>query len=218
MVKAINITGVMSPFSLPSIASPIDKDPPKKPSGFYGYAEFNKIRLFWNRANDNTVIGYRVYRKVGKEGKFECLTEFPISSDSLLTFTDKNVKPIIIYYYYVVSVDKVGNESEPTQILALSIPDLLPPPPSNLRLSITKNGILIEWDPIYGSNVIGYHIYRQISKGKFMKISEKVIPRDVTNYLDNKIEQGKPHYYYVVSVSFGGSESERSKIVYLKVK
>ena len=218
MVKAINITGVMSPFSVPYIASPIDKEPPMKPNGFYGYAEFNKIRLFWNNANDNTVVGYRVYRKAGQERKFECLTEALIPAYSTLTFTDRNVKSTIVYYYYVVSVDKAGNESEPTQILNFSLPNQLPQPPSNLRLSIAENGILLEWSPIYGGDIIGYHIYRRIPKGKFIKISEKLVPRDVTNYLDNKVERGMRYYYYIVSVSSAGIESERSKIIYLKYK
>lgn len=215
MIKTINTTGLTGPFSVPAVVSPIKISPPEPPLGLYSHVELGLIRLFWKGAEDSTVVGYKVYKKISPEGEFELITEKSLSPFTL-SYEDRGVEPGKVYFYYVTALDRWGNESKPGMVLRISMPLPLLPPPSNLRARNTEEGILIKWDKVIVKGVSGYKIYKRVQGGDFILINEKPVPPERNSYLDKEVKEGIKYFYAITTLSISGLESDKSAEVYLK--
>ncbi len=101
-------------YAIPKIAPPTNVT--AKHYGTY-------VKLVWEHSIDfttNDFMMYKIYRSNDKNVQF-----VSVSTTVSNEYQDVNVEKNV-YYYYVVSVDKDGIESEPSNI-AEAIPDLLPP-------------------------------------------------------------------------------------------
>lgn len=85
-------------------------------SGLYGKAGENYVDLYWVNPIDEDFAGVKIYRSSqdGQLGEEQALIKGGQSS-----FTDNAVLPGLTYYYTVVAIDELGNESE-TKTLTLS--------------------------------------------------------------------------------------------------
>lgn len=94
----------------------VDNIPPKTPSQF-GIVNTEKyIQLKWTYPNPESDFDHFViYRSIKETTGFEKLDT--INTLGFFDDIQYNAQPNIDYYYYVTSVDKLGNESEPTVVL-----------------------------------------------------------------------------------------------------
>ena len=77
------------------------------------------VVLYWNKNTEPDIDKYRVYRK--REGQ---LNFNQIGSTTDTTFTDNNFPRLgCWYYYYVTAVDLANNESNPSNIIRVWVPD-----------------------------------------------------------------------------------------------
>ncbi len=87
---------------------------PPPPTGLTALVETGAVRLVWDPVEAPDLAGYKVYRTEGTGiEQLRPIGTIPLTSQ-LLTATnyrDTGVNPGISYYYEVVSVDKIGNES-----------------------------------------------------------------------------------------------------------
>lgn len=111
-VSTIYSAGVFSDNS--NIVSVNIKDifPPDIPENLTVFKGAGFLVLTWEIVSDKDLAFYRVFRRRGKSGQFE-LFEDKIEKNQ---FKDKNVKKGNKYFYYVISVDLNGNESDSSQI------------------------------------------------------------------------------------------------------
>ena len=104
----------------------LDQSNPTTPGSFTATkaSSGRRVNLSWARSTDNdTLIGYRVYRKVGT-GSYSLLYTSTCSS-ATCTYTDPpsgNLTNDRTYTYYVVSYDAAGNTSAATVERAISFP------------------------------------------------------------------------------------------------
>ena len=102
-------------YGIPKIAPPTNVT--AKHYGTY-------VKLVWEHSIDFTThdfMMYKIYRSTDKNVQF-----VSVSTTVSNEYQDVSVEKNVYYYYYVVSVDKGGIESEPSNI-AEAIPDLIPP-------------------------------------------------------------------------------------------
>jgi hypothetical protein len=105
--------------------TPRDTFPPAAPTGLVvalvpqqaGTA--GQLELSWAISPETEVAGYNVYRSEQPGARGERL-----NSELLLTpaFRDMNVEPGHRYLYTVTAVDRFGNESAPSEVVAESVP------------------------------------------------------------------------------------------------
>jgi len=92
-------------------ASPIDMTPPDVPTGVRATATTAGNRVYWDRPDDMSVAGHRVYRRVVGQGAAEQIGEVGMPSS---IFLDEAVPENATVYYSVTAIDgaEPANESK----------------------------------------------------------------------------------------------------------
>lgn len=98
--------------------APKDIFPPNPPEGITLAATPTSISIFFASNIETDVVGYKIYRSTDQTN-WQSLTEKPIETN---TFQDTKVESGKTYYYYLIAVDKFGNESEKSEIVNETIP------------------------------------------------------------------------------------------------
>ena len=93
----------------------IDTFPPAAPSDLQVVRAGSQVRLQWRATADTDLLGYRIYRHSlpmppTVDDTWDVLTPAPVGSTR---FLDSTTESGVRYVYAVVSVDKMGNTSEP---------------------------------------------------------------------------------------------------------
>lgn len=97
---------------------PKDVFAPKPPEGITLAATPTTISIFFASNTEKDIAGYKIYRSTDK-ANWQLLTEKLLGIN---TFQDTKVESGKTYYYYLIAVDKFGNESEKSEIVDETIP------------------------------------------------------------------------------------------------
>jgi hypothetical protein len=97
---------------------PKDTFPPNSPNSLTIAATPNSISIFFVPNSERDLAGYKVFRSTDKEN-------WQLQTENLLqttTFQDTKIESGKTYYYYLIAVDKFGNESEKSEIVSEIVP------------------------------------------------------------------------------------------------
>ena len=120
VVQAVEKTGtgeVESELAEEKSVTPIDTFPPAVPKGLNAVAAGEKIELVWDRNTEPDLAGYRLYRALG-DGKLEKIADIQDTP----SYSDSKVESGKRYRYAVSSVDKLNNESNPSEPVEITAP------------------------------------------------------------------------------------------------
>jgi hypothetical protein len=95
-----------------------DRFAPPVPQGLVALSEEGRVRLVWQESAVPDLAGYRIYRR-GPDGE-----EFRPLPGELVTATehaDRDLAPGATYRYRVTAVDRLGNESRPSETVTAVI-------------------------------------------------------------------------------------------------
>jgi hypothetical protein len=98
--------------------TPKDTFPPSSPTAITIAASPNSIAIFFVANLEKDIAGYKIYRSNDK-------VTWQLMTDKLLetnTFQDTKVESGKTYFYYLIAVDKFGNESEKSEIVSEVVP------------------------------------------------------------------------------------------------
>lgn len=102
----------------PVSVTPVDTFPPAIPRGLNAVAGLTTIELSWDPNTDTDLAFYRVYRAGGAEGGFALLADKVTAP----AYSDRQVQSGKPYRYRVRSVDRLGNESRPSDAVQATAP------------------------------------------------------------------------------------------------
>ncbi len=97
---------------------PKDTFSPNSPASITIAATPNSISIFFVPNSELDLAGYKVFRSTDKE-KWALQTEKLLETT---TFQDTKIESGKTYYYYLIAVDKFGNESEKSEIVSEIVP------------------------------------------------------------------------------------------------
>ena len=144
-----------------------DTRAPRTPTGFSAIADTGAIRLSWNAVDDADLLGYVLERASDKR----LSTRFKLHDDYLTdtTFIDSLPRESQTFYGYVVrAVDASYNMSAPTELLALRLPDVTPPPAPFIRrfeqISESRE-LVVEWTSVAAADLAAYRL-KILNKGR----------------------------------------------------
>ncbi len=98
--------------------APKDIFPPNPPEGITLAATPSSISIFFILNVETDVVGYKIYRSTD-ETNWQLLTDKPITTN---TFQDTKVESGKTYYYYLIAIDRFGNESQKSEVVSETIP------------------------------------------------------------------------------------------------
>ncbi|GEM_PF-4683843 len=89
-----------------------------RPTGLLalGHGHRASLSLFWEPVDDSRVAGYRVYRKDPSQEEFE-----PVGANFESGWTDLFARRDVAYQYYVTAYTASGQESAPSEVLAITM-------------------------------------------------------------------------------------------------
>ena len=96
--------------SEPDSGYSIDNLIPTTPGGLFAVFSNNKIKLSWNKIQDEDFNYFKIYRGLNEITDVTNLTAYATSTDS--QFVDANISTNLKYYYTITAVDFSGNESK----------------------------------------------------------------------------------------------------------
>jgi hypothetical protein len=120
IIQGVRKTGsgeVESDLSAEQTVTPIDVFPPAVPKGLNAIAAAENIELVWERNTESDLAGYRLYRAVS-DGKLEKIADIPDAP----SYSDRKLESGKRYRYAVSAVDRLGNESSPSEPVEITAP------------------------------------------------------------------------------------------------
>lgn len=192
-----------------------DEVPPQPPHSLTGNIDRNGMLLLqWEAPSDEDIRGYQVFYSNSlsttfgvKPGEYLPNTHF-VDSLTLQTLSED-------IYYYVIAIDWSYNQSEPSEILQVKKPDIIPPDPSIFtNYKVSEEGIFMEWKASTSADVTDIILKRKVADGPY----ETVIEFDPSNssYLDQNVDEGVVYEYKLITIDDDGLETECEKHLVLE--
>ncbi len=120
VVRSVSLgTGGLQVESVNSNAisvSPVDTFAPSAPGKISIAPAANRLALFFPANPERDVVGYYVYRSADPQTPKDRWTKLTPNLLTRTTFQDEAVESGKKYYYYVVAIDKAGNQSPPSDV------------------------------------------------------------------------------------------------------
>lgn len=185
---------------------------PVAPTGLTAAAvSAGQVDLQWADNADNEK-GYKVERKDGVNGTYRQIATL---GANITSYSDKNTKALITYYYRVRAYNDKGNSAYTDEVM-VSTPPNPPAAPSNLlAFSLTSSKVMLTWRDKSGNEDF-FHIERaKAKKGPFVEVAK--VGRNTPLYVDEKLTANTT-YYYRVRASNEGGYSKYSNIVSVRTR
>jgi fibronectin type 3 domain-containing protein len=205
--------------SITTYSELVDSVPPLPPQGVAGIIDSTgKVMMRWNRNSDKDLEGYRVYSS--NNPRFEFILETPaVLKDT--TFVDTiNIKTLTREIYYKVrAIDVRQNQSEFSEMLTITRPDVIPPvSPVIKSIEEQKGSISMTWVNSSSSDVVFHRIYRKEKRDSLFRELVKLerVPDVRSTYVDKSVNPGKEYIYFVKAEDNSGLFSPPSKAVACK--
>jgi hypothetical protein len=213
-VTAINMYGESKP-SVIMLAYARDTTKPLKPTNLIVKVKPGLVSLKWDIVKDKNLAGYRVYVSMDENAAQWSLINKDILKTNYFDHNRSKTLSRFPYYYRVSAVDKTFNESYPSKIVKVKLPDVTAPrQPFIKEFKAYVSKIIIEWNKIIVYDLDGYNVYRKVDK-KLVKLNKKLLKNSM--FIDNKPLEGA-NEYVITAVDKSGNESVKTnnKVVYLK--
>jgi len=218
-IRAVGKDGA-SRESFAVLVQPDDNTPPAIPKELNGKIDsLGVVRLQWDADTDRDLAGYHVFRGVEKGEELVRLTPQAITVPQ---FTDtvqlQNLNSKV--YYYVTAIDKRENQSNPSEILELTKPDIIKPEaPVFSGYKLGSDTIQLSWTKAYGDSIAIHRLYRQSldDKDTAWKLIYEVkdVQPDYT-YIDRNVTANHRYKYYLQAIKRNGLASDRSQEITLQ--
>ncbi|MBK9151271.1 MAG: hypothetical protein IPM26_09805 [Saprospiraceae bacterium] len=183
-----------------------DSIPPDAPQGLTGLIDSTgRVLLRWNRVEDPSLIGYRVYFSNSPDHTF-IMRDGDLITDTFYTekITLRTLSEKILYR--VAAVDAGYGHSALSEVLELKKPDIIPPAPGVFKTWIMdKNRITLTWAPSSSEDARTQQIWRKKSGEVWQMLAS--LPMNELSYTDRNLESDTEYSYALKAVDDDGLES-----------
>jgi fibronectin type 3 domain-containing protein len=196
-VRAVDAAGNVSDPSNTATATVPDAQKPTAPSNLLATRNgASQVDLTWQASSDNVgVTGYRIFRGA---------TQIATVGGTTLSYSDTGLATGT-YSYTVRAVDAAGNESDPSNVSSVTVPDSQKPtPPGNLSATaVSPSQIDLSWQSSSDNvGVTGYRVFRGATQIASLGAS-------ATSHSDTGLAAGT-YSYTVNAVDAAGNVSDPS--------
>lgn len=206
---SVSEAGIQSPSSDTLFVFLEDTKPPDPPGPVETVVERGRVSLYWPKSKEEDVIGYEVERSSDDLFRSRLLLTNDIIPDTVFIDTLPE-KSETTYGYFVYSVDRSYNRSEPSEMVKAKLPDRMPPSvPVMTGLESSGKLVKLSWTKSTESDLRAFKIYGSISSAS----SLKAIDISLVNSYTDTLESSGTYYYAVSAIDSAGNESGRSGVL-----
>lgn len=196
------------------LVQPIDSIPPAIPTGLIGQIDSTGVaHISWKTNTEKDLLGYRVLRANTPNEEFVGITKGEITTNTFQdTLSLKSLNNKI--YYQIIAEDFRHNISEPSEILVLDKPDIIPPTAPIFTNYSTENGtIKIEWIRSYSEDVATHQLFRKEKETNTPWQLIYTSKDTLQSYTDQKVEKNKTYQYAIYAIDQSGLQSAPSTFI-----
>lgn len=125
-IRSVSVDGSGNPVESTesNIVNVFAKDifPPAAPTAVTIGAAPNNLSIFFAENSEKDIDGYKIFRSSEKDLPLSGWQNLTLELLKTNTFQDTKVEPGKTYYYYLVAVDKSGNQSRPSEVVSETAP------------------------------------------------------------------------------------------------
>jgi hypothetical protein len=197
-IRAVDLHGNRSPWSLPLRVELPDVVPPQRPQLEEAIPGDGVITLRWSQPQvESDVAGFYILRRQD-DSRDVVMTPKGLPAHAR-SFTDSSVRAGVFYCYAVVAFDSAGNRSRPSRRISAQCYDTRTPPvPEIDTIVVTADGVTVTW------RYVGYvaegtvAIVERSSDGETFAPISPLLPASTTRYTDGSTEITEAYYYRVI--------------------
>ena len=175
------------------------------------------VYLSWKLNKSATASGISKFAVWRKDSAWVYINDVTATSDSSYTVVVPTIFDSTIFNGIHYSTFKVSSHSSDPSVFAMSLPDsgysvdnLRPQTPDSLQVLASQQAIVLGWSKSVDKDFLYFEVYRD-STDKLDLTNDKPIAYVTSNsFVDSKIVDGKPYYYWVAAVDFSGNQSNLS--------
>ncbi|MBI4895247.1 MAG: hypothetical protein HY831_02010 [Candidatus Aenigmarchaeota archaeon] len=207
-VKAVDSVGNKGDFSEAIYVDTPDVSPPNEINDLFAKGiSGGRIVLNWSKPYENTQLDYYlVYRSISSN--FSNVSYYSnISSEG---FLDQNISDNVVYYYFVISVDRSGNSAKMSNLVYASSDATAPKRIDNLAAYLGYNGtVKLSWKTDCNCS---FRVYKSVFPINSIKDLEGLsfVETKEMNYSD---KLSSSYYYAVVAFDEFMNSANISNIV-----
>jgi subtilisin family serine protease/chitodextrinase len=208
-----NLFSVSAP-SAPLTFAP-DTSPPDKPYNVTSKEQWNRLDISWQMVGDNYGVAYykilRNGQEIGRASDYQDNWSNPELSGKIV-YRDNDVQPRQQYSYQIVSVDKSGNASAPSDARSFAYqPDKEPPtvPSSFSAQAVGYSRVDMTWNASSDNDSV--KAYRILRNGVTLAETSAL------SYSDTTVNAGTTYRYKVVAIDNSGNLSSPSTEVAISI-
>lgn len=195
-----------------------DSIPPAPPTGVVGtISRRGMATVSWQRGTEPDLFGYKVYTHSKPHAEFNMETKSFVRDT---TFQFKlNLKTLSSKLYVkVMAYDYRYNFSQFSQMLTLTVPDIIPPSAPVLKRCVeTPKGIEFEWIPS-GSSDVASHAIVYTSAYRVVTDTLGVFPhKNQSQFIWEAPIEGN-HWFWVVAIDTSGNSTRSTQHFRLNLK
>ena len=208
-VTALNLKAESLPSNI-VMAFSRDIEPPKRVEGLKAKVKPGKVILKWSKNKEKDLLGYKIYISMDMDNKeWSLVNKKPVKKNY---FIHKRAKTLsrFPYYYRVSAVDTHLNESIPSKIVKVKLPDIIAPPqPVFKGYKNYTNKVTLNWAQVITYDFSHYNIYKKVGR-KWKKLNQRPL---LNNYFEDKKAKIGKNIYAITSVDNNKNESKIKKTV-----
>jgi hypothetical protein len=158
-------------LSIPMYYAPKDSIPPDVPGSLGGIIDnSSQAHLHWSPNNEFDIKGYKIYASNAENDLYVEITPGTIR-DTFFTYQLANNVVNSDWYVQIKAIDQNENESELSEPVHITRPDLFPPSSPVLKdLKAYPFGIGMNWVKSYSEDVISFVLQRKLKAGNTWEV------------------------------------------------
>ncbi len=170
----------------------------------------NLIEWYFEKALNDQIKGFNLYRSETKEGEYLKLNDKMIKAKERYYLDEM---PLPKCFYKIVFVDQNDNASTSIPVLA-QLRDTKPPSiPQNLVADLRKDTVHLSWDPVFEDDFRGYRVFWSNQKdGNFSQITNHPILETNFEFVITMKTLSREAYFKVLAEDFRGNFSPKSEV------
>lgn len=202
------------------LVQPEDNTPPEIPTQLKAKIDSTGIaHIEWKPNTESDLEGYHIFRGNQKGEELMRITTQPIKEavfNDSVQLANLNSK----VYYYVTAVDFRKNQSEPSEIIEVEKPDIIPPQnPTFSKYEIKDGVITLDWFKSVSEDVALHQLYRlDIDEPNAVakKIYETKELTPTFSFQDKELQSDKRYVYFLKAIDKSNLISKESQRITLR--